>query len=145
MVSSWRDEASPQAQEDLDGLLNSALPFAQQMLKEQGGFFPYAVALNESGRQEMIGADPGQGDRPASQDVRAMLIESLRGLRASLRASAVVSDVRSSDTDAVRVELEHRDGHATAVFLPYTKQRLRRGVEYGEVVAGLASPQIWNT
>jgi hypothetical protein len=56
---------------------------------------------------------------------------------------ALVSDVRLSDTDAVRVELEHREGQALAVFLPYKKKRMRRGVEYSDMTAGPGSRQVW--
>jgi hypothetical protein len=144
-MTSWRDTATPQAQDDLDGLLNAALPFAQQMLDEHGEFFPYGVALDEAGDQRMLAGDPGQGEQPASLDVLATLVEGLRLERASLRAVALVSDVRLSDTDAVRVELEHRDGHAMAVLLPYRRKRLRRGVEFDSLSAGPAPLQVWST
>lgn len=44
---------------------------------------------------------------------------------------------------AVRVELEHREGHAIADLLPYKKRRLRRGVEFGELGASAGEPQVW--
>ena len=149
-VSSWRDSATQQAQDDLDdlddldGLVNASLPFAQQMLDEHGEFFPHAVALDETGDLRMIAGDPGQGEQPASASVLATLVDGLRRERASLRAVALVSDVRLADSDAVRVELEHRDGHTIAVVLPYKKKRLRRGVEYGDLNAGLGSAQVWS-
>ena len=66
-MTSWRDTATPQAQGDLDGFLNAALPFAQRMLDEQGELLPYGVALDESGDQRMVAGDPGQGEQPASR------------------------------------------------------------------------------
>lgn len=142
-MTSWRDGASQQAQDDLDGLVGVALPFAEQMLDEHGEFFPYAVALDESGDARMVAADPGGGEQPASLDVLATLIGGLRAERDGLRAVALVSDVRLSDSDAVRVELEHREGQAMAVFLPYKKKRMRRGVEYSDMTAGPGVPQVW--
>lgn|SRR5690606_39076846 len=142
-MTSWRDGASEQAQDDLDGLVGAALPFAQQMLEQHGEFFPYAVALDESGEARMVAADPGMGEQPASLDVLAALASGLRSERDGLRAVALVSDVRLSDSDAVRVELEHREGQALAVFLPYKKRRLRKGVDYTEMSASAGNPQIW--
>ena len=142
-MTSWRDDASQQAQDDLDGLVGAALPFAEQMLDQHGEFFPYAVALDHAGEARMVGADPGGGEQPASADVLATLTEGLREQRDGLRAVALVSDVRLSDSDAVRVELEHREGQALAVFLPYKRKRLRRGIEYADMTAGPGSPQVW--
>jgi hypothetical protein len=92
----------------------------------------------------MVAGDPGQGEQPAGLDVLATLVEGLRQQRGSLRAVAIVSDVRLTDSDAVRVDLDHRDGHAIAAFLPYATKRLRHGVEFGDLAAGPGSQQGWS-
>jgi hypothetical protein len=142
-VASWRDSASQQAQDDLDGLLNAALPFAQQMLDQHGEFFPYGIALSAPGDARMIAGDPEQGEHPSSGQVLATLVQGLRLEREGLRAVALVSDVRTADSDAVRVELEHSEGSAMAVLLPYNRKRLRKGVEYGSLIAAAAAPTVW--
>ena len=143
VVASWRDSASQEAQDDLDGLLNDVLPFAQQQLDKNGAFFPYGMVIGASGYSRMIAADLGNGEQPACVDVLALLVDGLRRDRDQLRAVALVSDVRTADSDAVRVELEHREGAAMAVLLPYIKKRFRRGVEYGSLAGVTASPIVW--
>ena len=143
-MTSWRASASQQAQDDLDGLLDASLPFAREMLDKHGEFFPYAAAITTSGETRLIAGDPGEGEQPTSVAVLQVLVEGLRAERDTLRAAAVVSDVRRSDSDAVRVELEHEEGHAIVVFLPYQKKRLRRGVEYGQIAAGPGDLQVWS-
>jgi hypothetical protein len=142
-MSSWRDSASEEAQADLDGLLNTTLPFAQQMLDKNGEFIPFGASATINGRVAMAAADPGQGEHPRSSDVLATLIESFRSTRQELRAVALVADVRVDGSDAVRVELEHRDGHAMALLLPYKQKRFGRGVEYGVLQAGAAGRRVW--
>src|SRR5207245_5633264 len=68
-MASWRDSASQQAQDDLDGLLNAVLPFAEQTISKYGGMYPFGAAVTANGELKMLAADPGPGDRPASQDV----------------------------------------------------------------------------
>jgi hypothetical protein len=116
-MTSWRDSASQQAQADLDGLLNITLPFAQQMLAKRGEFYPLGATVTAGGETRLLTGDLGQ-EYPASADVLSLLVERLRQERADLRAVAICSDVRISDSDAIRVELEHRDGHAMAVLMP---------------------------
>lgn len=142
-MGSWRDSASPQAQDDLDNLLNEALPFAQQMLDEHGEFFPYAVTTDAAGGIGMVAGDPGVGENPSSLDVLAVLVDGLRNARQSLRAVGLVSDVRLSSSDAIRVELEHVEGPAMAVVLPYATRRYRRGIDYGDLSAAASSPSVW--
>lgn len=142
VMTSWRDSASQQAQADLDGLLNITLPFAQQMLAKRGEFYPFGATVTAGGETHLLAGDAGQ-EHPASADVLSLLVNRLRQERGSLRAVALCSDVRLPDSDAVRVELEHEDGHAMAVLMPYHKKRFGRGVEYGEMRGGTADKQVW--
>lgn len=142
IVTSWRDSASRQAQDDLDGLLNVTLPFAQQMLAKSGEFYPFGAAVTATGETRLVADDPVGDEHPASAEVLSSLLAGFRATRADLRAVAVCSDVRLPDSDAVQVELEHRDGHVMAVLLPY-KKRLGRGVEYDDLRGGTADQQVW--
>ena len=142
-VPSWRDSASQQAQYDLDRLVNEALPLAQETLDKSGEFYPYGVAVALDGATRMIAGDPGEGEHPASTDVIATMLEGLTRTRDELRAIAIAADVRTSASDAIRVELEHRDGHAIAVLLPYKKKRFRRGIEYGSLSAAASTRRVW--
>jgi hypothetical protein len=142
-MTSWRDTASPQSQDDLDGLLNVTLPFAQQMLATSGEFYPFGAEVTTAGETRLLAGDLTQGEHPASVEVLSTLLAGLRQTRTDVRAVAICSDVRLTDSDAVRVDLEHREGHALAVLMPYKRKRFGRGVEYGELRAGAADRQIW--
>ena len=80
---------------------------------------------------------------PPSSDVLQELVDGLRSERDVLRAVAVTSDVRVSDSDAIRVELEHRDGIAIAVMLRYRSLNGNGDIEYGALSAGPGEAQIW--
>lgn len=143
-MASWRDSASPQAQQDLDGLLEPALGFAQQQLAQHGEFFPYAVVVRSDGQTEMVAARPdAANDRPASAGVIAACRTTLAERRDQLRAAAVVADVRLPDGDAVQVELEHTEGPALTIQLPYSKKRFGRGIDYGQLRAAAGARHVW--
>jgi hypothetical protein len=133
-VASWRDSISAEASAEVDAMLNAALPFAQQMLEKHGEFYPYAVKR-----------DPELGDKPVSTEVLAVLYDGLSKQRESLRATAVVSDVRISSPagDAIRVEIEHREGAVLVALLPYSKKRFGRGVTYGDLQASTGERHTW--
>lgn len=69
---SWRDTASPEAQSDLDSLLNAALPFAQQMLAEHGEFYPFAITLSGSGEQGVVAGDTVGSEHPSCDEVLSL-------------------------------------------------------------------------
>jgi hypothetical protein len=134
--------ASTPARRDFELLLGAALPLAQQLLASYGEFFPFAAALDADGVAEMMAGDPGVlGERPAAQEVIEACLAMLVAQRARLRAAAVVSAVATPEGDAVRVDLEHVDGSALAVLVPYATGG--EGPEYGplRVVAGRA--RVW--
>jgi len=60
MVTSWRDSASQQAQDDLDAPLDATIPFAQQMLEKRGEFFPYGAGISLEEATRMFAGDLGR-------------------------------------------------------------------------------------
>lgn len=120
---SWRDTASALAQDDLDGLLNAVLPFAEERLSKYGEFYPFGAAVSSEGEASLLAGDPGLGDRPDSDAVLETLYEGVRGDLEEYRAAAFVADVTVSGSDAVQVELEHAEGVSLAVLLPYSRSR----------------------
>ncbi|QGG39921.1 hypothetical protein [Aeromicrobium yanjiei] len=140
----WRGTASQQAQDDLDGLLDPALGFAQQQLDAHGEFDPYAVVVDADGQQRMVAADIGS-DEPASADLITKLIATLSDERDNLRAAAIVAHIRLPETnsDAVRVTLEHSERVSLTVLLPYKARQFGRGIDYGNLQASAATAFIW--
>ncbi len=142
-MSAWRESATQQAQDDLDGLLDAALRLAQDRLEQAGEFFPFAMCVAASGDQVLAAADL-PGERPASAEVVSALNEGLAAHAAENRACAVVADVRLPDgSDAIRVALEHREGVAMAVLLPYSAGQPGQRGEYGPLSAAASDRRIW--
>jgi hypothetical protein len=142
-MTSWRDSASDLAQADLDGLLNALLPFAQQELEKLGEFFPFGAIVTVDGESRLLGVDAMQDERPDSASIISMLLADAQNKREELRAVGICSDARATDSEAIRVDLEHSEGTAIAVLLPYVKKRFGRGIEYSALQAGVAINQIW--
>lgn len=144
-MTSWRDSASPSAQDDLDDLLNLVLPHAEDLLRRRGEFFPFGATVSIDGVAALIGADPGLGRRPPPDRVLASLYRAVQGDAAALRAAAFVADVRIGRSDAIRVELEHRDGVAPVVLVPYLPSKANKAVKLGLMSAVEGEPRVWTS
>jgi hypothetical protein len=143
-MTSWRDTTSQEAQDDLDGLLNAVLPFAEQTLAKYGEMFPFGAAVSSGGQVEMMAADPGQGDQPPSTEILNLLYQGARESAGTRRAVAFVADVRIEGGDAIRVELEHREGTSLALVIPYTRSRFRKTISLGQMSGGVGESKIWS-
>ncbi|MGC1986103.1 MAG: hypothetical protein WA668_12020 [Candidatus Cybelea sp.] len=106
--------------------MNGLLPFALQMLKANGEFYPYAGALGT--KNEVIGVND---DYPASRPPAAALItrlkkklcEQARDRRLQATAlfynASIEKKTGAGKSDAIAVCLDHRDGYSVTVFFPY--------------------------
>jgi hypothetical protein len=129
------------AHPDLNQLLDSSLKFAQKMLGERGGFLPFGYAMDPAGKVAMYGAATGD-EHPPSRELLNLLAGAFatKAKARELRAIAICSDVlvtlpgTSEKTDAISVGLEHLNGEAVTVFLPYRKKPAGQ-VEYGSLCA----------
>src|SRR4051812_35670522 len=58
---------------ECEDLLNAALPFAERMLREHGSFYPYGMALENSGKVASVGATDGQ-EKPKPTELIQLLV-----------------------------------------------------------------------
>ena len=142
-MTSWRDSASELAQADLDGLLNTLLPFAQQELEKLGEFFPFGAMVTPDGETKLLGAEVMQDERPDRASIISMLLAQAQNKRDELRAVGICSDVQAPGSEAIRVDLEHSEGIALEVLQPYTEKRGGRGVEYSALQASAGTKRVW--
>ena len=125
---------------DCEALMNSVLPFAEQMLTAYGEFFPFGGAMRGDGQLVSVAGYDGN-EHPPSTDVIRLLkdgfIDAARHGR--YKATALVYDVRvtlpSGDkSDAIAVSLNHRDSYSIIVMFPYR-------IDNGKLILGAAFAQ----
>ena len=138
------------AHPDFETLLNELLPFAQQTLDKQGGFYPFGAAMDRDGKVNYVMAQPDDNENPAPQDVIDLLVDGFRDRvpKDGLKAIGICFDGRvvppreSTKSDAISFRFEHMSGEAVRVFLPYRKTLSGR-VEYGELFATAGSVSVF--
>jgi len=140
-------QPSPEAREDYNALLQFLMPFAEQMLKKHGEFFPFGAAVSTAGEVAAHATYDGD-EQPASEDVIALLVQGFQGeaREGKIRATGICYDGRivqdGKKVDAVIISLEHASGNATKTCVPYTKGMFGK-YRFGEMIAGLEEPQVF--
>jgi hypothetical protein len=126
--------------EEIEEILNFLLPFAEQMLKKEGEFYPYAATMAADGEVAAVAIYEGD-ENPDVGDLLVTLHDQLREQAAegAIRASGIAADVTLTDpdsgetSDAVQVQLDHVDAEAVDIYAPYEKEP--DGIKFGELVA----------
>ena len=140
-------QPTPEAREDYNALLEFLMPFAEQMLKKNGEFFPFGASVSAEGEVQACATYDGD-ETPASEDVIAMLVQGFQNEArdGKIRATGICYDGRivqdGKTVDAVIISLEHFGGSASKTCVPYTKGMFGK-YRFGELTAVLAEPQIF--
>jgi hypothetical protein len=137
------------AHPDFDRLLAELLPFAERMLLQYGEFYPFAKSMSLVGEIRDVGGWDGN-EHPSSSDLIRFLVDGLRHQAelGIIRAYGICLNVRarkSEDalmTDAICCRLEHVNGEAVAVFIPYHKTPTTE-VFYGNLWANLSKAEVF--
>jgi hypothetical protein len=128
------------AQDDLDGLLDTALTMAEERLVDKGAFYPFVLVVqDETGVTDVVGLP-----YTSAQQAQELGYRAIGAMRPQIRAAAVISDVRLPETggDGIEVFLEHAEGIALSVLQPY---RLAGGEMLpGSLEAHSAQQRIWS-
>jgi len=120
----------PTPKSQCEELLDAVMPFAEKMLAAHGEFYPFGASMKPNGEIAQAAAYDGR-ELPPSQPLIDLLREEFAAdaKAASIIASAVLYDVRAvppgsqEKTDAVAIELDHRDNYSVVVLFPYTIER----------------------
>ncbi|WP_183100623.1 hypothetical protein [Nocardioides pelophilus] len=142
-MASTRDNPSEGYRADLDGLLDVVLPLAEQQLTLRGEFYPFGAAVSADGETSLTATEDDLGDREQSQAVLDRLYDVARARAHDQRAVAFVADVLARGSYAVRVELEHEDGVALVVLLPYTRTWFKKKVTLGRMTVTPGQARVW--
>jgi hypothetical protein len=127
-----RREARVTPQQESESLMDEMLPFAKHLLGNYGEFPPFGGLIKADEQIILLGAGPA-GELPARRDPVSVLSDGFRqrALTGEIRAAAIVARVtvplagkggKPGQIDAVRISLDHHDGYAVHVFVPYQKQ-----------------------
>lgn len=121
-------EESRLSDQDIATLTGTLVPFAQQMLRQHGEFYPFAATMDKGGAVAQVAGDIGS-ERPGSAEMIAFLQGALRAQaeQGELRACGICLNVGArlpgyaDKVDAICCQLEHSDGRAVQVFVPFRK------------------------
>lgn len=145
-MHSWGPDVDDAAQRDLDRVLDAGLRLAQAHLAEAAHFEPELVVVADDGRVLGLAADrAGLGKHPEVDEVLASAVRQLRRVRSEVVATALVINTRlhKERTDAIEVRLEHRDGAAATILLPYKRATFGARVDYGTLTGFVARRLVW--
>lgn len=145
-MHSWRDDVSPDAQAEMDRLLDSALRVAQSNLAQAAEFEPFAIVMDNGGRVMEVGLDTsGLGKHPESDVLIDNAARHLRQARDVAHCTALVINTRLSKerTDAVEIRLEHKERAALVVLLRYKRATFGNKVDYGDLSAFSGKHDVW--
>jgi hypothetical protein len=136
---------------DLQAVSGPLFEFAQQQVQKRGTFLPFGATLRPAGEVSMNAAWTGE-NMVSSPELLPLLHAGLRAdaARGDLSAVAVCEWVKitpagGSQTDAIKVLVEHARGLTVAFYMPCRKSFLR-GWQFGDVMARAAEPEVrpWN-
>lgn len=126
---------------DCEALMNSVLPFAEEMLVTHGGFHPFGGAMRPDGQLISIAGYDGN-QRPKPIDIMTQMKGAFVAAARSgeYKATAIVYDVKvklpstEDKSDAIAVSLNHRDSYSVVVLFPYR-------IDSGKLILGTAFAQ----
>lgn len=134
------------AQSDIDRMLAAAIDLAKQHLATSSEFAPFAIVAGIDGRLHAADFDlTSLGKHPGTDVIADATTSHLRALAPNVRGTALTVNTHLNEqkTDAVEVRLEHCDGSAVLVFLPYKRPRFGGSIDFADLMVFSAKPSIW--
>jgi len=138
--------------DDMRSIMEPLIDLAKQQIRRHGTFLPFGASLDGTGQVALKAAGTEQ-ETASSIEILPILHDGLRATAADRQITAVavcewvrITPEGGSQTDAIKVLVEHRRGLTVAFYRP-CRRRLLRGWTFGETMALPAQPEVrpWGT
>ncbi len=135
--------------EECEDLMDELVPFAEELLRKHGEFFPFGGTMATDGTSAHAHSYDGR-EQPPSQDVIDLMSKDFRksAQEGGIKACAILFDARvvppgaTGKTDAVVVSLDYQDNYSVQVFFPYAIGAGNE-IEFGDVFAQAGETAIF--
>ena len=145
-MTSWREALSDSARSDVDQLVDSGLAVAKSRLQTLAFFPPVAIFANEQGAIMQVAHDPSHlGRKATATAVADDAVLQLTKVKDQARGVALVTSTHLAKerTDAIEVWIEHREGVALTILLPYQRPTLGGVITFGQLRAFTGVRRVW--
>lgn len=145
-MTSWREALSDGARADVDQLVDSGLAVAKSRLQTLAFFPPVPIFANEQGAIMQVAHDPsGLGRKATATAVADDAVEQLKKVKEYARGVALITSTHLAKerTDAVEVWVEHGEGIAVSIILPYQRPTLGGVITFGQLRAFAGARRVW--
>jgi len=140
-------EISPETRKDFDNLLQLLVPFAEQMLRKHGEFYPFGAMVTTEGELSPCKTEE-QSEMPDSNQVITSLVNALQNevRNGKIRAAGTCHDGRITQgdkkQDVIILHLEHLTGSVYKGYIPYKKGMFGR-LHLGQLSTGVGEVRIF--
>jgi len=145
-MTSWREALSDGARADVDRLVDAGLAVAKSRLQTLALFPPVPVFAREDGAIMQVAHDStALGRRAKAEAIAEDAVQQLRKVKDSARGVALVTSTHLAKerSDAIEVWVEHTEGVAVSILLPYQRPTLGGVITFGQLRAFAASKRVW--
>ncbi|MFO0805104.1 MAG: hypothetical protein U0791_18515 [Gemmataceae bacterium] len=126
---------------ELETILAIMLHYAQRLVSQQGATIPFGVLLGD-GEPVFVAANFNRNSEEMMSLVRMGLFEGAAGKKAAgICYSADSLSDRPANCRVIRAELEHRDGTAFRIEVPWSRGWFGR-IKWGERLVQLGTSQF---
>ena len=145
-MTSWREALSDGARADVDRLVDAGLAVAKSRLQTLALFPPVPVFANADGAIMQVAHDStALGRRPKADAIADDAVRQLQKVKTSARGVALITSTHLAKerTDAIEVWVEHHEGVAVSILLPYQRPTLGGVITFGQLRAFAAPKRVW--
>ena len=127
------------SKDDCELLMSELLPIAEEFMKKNNEFYPFAAAMNVDGTIKHLGFYDGN-ETPSSKELILNLKNVCKHLADNneIKASGIVWNagiaVEGKKEDAIVISLEHKDSYSVQVAMPYKRGFLGK-YQFGNLIA----------